>query len=420
MDRGNFIDKKGKIPAKCRIRVLGPRLLRMPPGRRQLFPEESNPGIPFRINGQRLKSTIEELAQIGGTPGGGMHRLALTDADQKARDLFVRWLGEIHLEITIDEMGNIFGRKPGEKADLPMVLSGSHLDTQPFGGRFDGILGVTGALEALRVMRENRMETRRTVTIVNWTDEEGTRFSPAMLGSGVWAGRFDRDWAYSRQDVQGKKFGEELERIGYRGRAPARKWPVHAYFEYHIEQGPVLERIGKRIGAPKGILGIRWYDVWVEGKANQAGPTPMDARNDALVAAAEMVLRVNELPGKMGGNMVATVGEIQNSPNSRNIIPDRVRFTVDIRSWDDNLKKEGAEELEKEFAAISKKRGCPVRMELIWDIRHTVFDPSLVRRVEKTARELGYSDHSMVSGAWEDCEAGANVLFHCLLQSANE
>jgi N-carbamoyl-L-amino-acid hydrolase len=407
----------------------------------------------LRINGRRLKSTIEELAQIGGTPGGGMHRLALTDADQKARDLFIRWLREIHLEITIDEMGNIFGRKPGEKVDLPMVLSGSHLDTQPFGGRFDGILGVTGALEALRVMGENRMETRRTVTIVNWTDEEGTRFSPAMLGSGVWAGRFDRDWAYSRQDVQGKKFGEELERIGYRGRAPARKWPVHAYFEYHIEQGPVLERIGKRIGAPKGILGIRWYDVWVEGKANQAGPTPMDARNDALVAAAEMVLRVNELPGKMGGNMVATVGEIQNFPNSRNIIPDRVRFTVDIRSWDDNLKKEGAEELEKGFAAISKRRGCPFRMEVIWDIPHTVFDPSLVRRVEKTARELGYSDHSMVSGAghdaayvnevgptamifvpsiggrshvevestaWEDCEAGANVLLHCLLQSANE
>jgi len=398
-----------------------------------------NPRDP-RINGQRLKSTIEELARIGGTPGGGMHRLSLSDADKKARDLFVQWLREIDLEISIDEMGNIFGEKPGEKADLPMVLSGSHLDTQPFGGRFDGILGVTGALEALRVLRESRIETRRTVAIVNWTDEEGTRFPPAMLGSGVWAGRFDRDWAYSRPDVQGKKFGEELERIGYRGQAPARKRPVHAYFEYHIEQGPVLEKIGKRIGVPKGILGITWYDVWVEGKANQAGPTPMDARNDALVAAAEMVLKVNELPAKMGGNMVTTVGEIYNAPNSRNIIPDRVRFTVDIRSWDDSLKKRAAE-------------GCPARMEVIWDIPHTVFDLNLVQRVEKTARQLGYSDHSMVSGAghdaayvnqvaptamifvpsmggrshveventaWEDCEAGANVLLHCLLESANE
>jgi len=407
----------------------------------------------LRINGQRLKSAIEELARIGGTPGGGMHRLSLTDADKKARDLFVQWLREIDLEISIDEMGNIFGKKPGGKADLPMVLSGSHLDTQPFGGRFDGILGVTGALETLRVLRENRVETQRTVAIVNWTDEEGTRFPPAMLGSGVWAGRFERDWAYRRPDVQGKKFGEELERIGYRGQVPARKWPVHAYFEYHIEQGPVLEKIGKRIGVPKGILGITWYDVWVEGKANQAGPTPMDARNDALVAAAEMVLKVNELPGKMGGNMVATVGEIHNSPNSRNIIPDRVRFTVDIRSWDDGLKKRAAEELKGEFMKISQKRGCPVRMEVIWDIPHTVFAPNLVQRVEKTARQLGHSDHSMVSGAghdaacvnqvaptamifvpsmggrshveventaWEDCEAGANVLLHCLLQSANE
>jgi len=407
----------------------------------------------LRVNGRRLKSTIEELAKIGGTPGGGMHRLSLTDADKKARDLFVQWLCEIQLEIIVDEMGNIFGKKRGEKEDWPMVLSGSHLDTQPFGGRFDGILGVTGALEALRLLRENRISTRRTVAIVNWTDEEGTRFTPAMLGSGVWAGRFDRDWAYSRPDVQGKKFVEELERIGYKGQAPARKWPVHAYFEYHIEQGPVLEKVGKRIGVPMGILGISWHDIWVEGQANQAGPTPMEGRNDALVAAAEMVLRVNELPGNMGGDMVATVGEIHNFPNSRNIIPDRVRFTVDIRCWDEGLKKRAAEALKEEFMRISQRRGCPVRVEGIWDIPHTVFDRRLVQRVEKTARQLGYSDHSMVSGAghdaayvgqvaptamifvpsiggrshveventtWEDCEAGANVLLHCLLQSANE
>jgi N-carbamoyl-L-amino-acid hydrolase len=405
------------------------------------------------VNGQRLRAAIEELARIGGTPGGGMHRLALSDEDKRARDLFLRWLREMDLEVSIDDMGNIFGKRAGKSPHSPMVLSGSHLDTQPLGGRFDGILGVTGALEVLRTLQENGVETQRPVAIVNWTDEEGTRFTPAMLGSGVWAGQFDRDWAYSRVDVQGKKFGEELERIGYRGKAPARQRPMHAYFEDHIEQGPILEKVGKRIGAPRGILGITWADVHVEGKANQAGPTPMDARNDALVAAAEMILKVHELPRKMGGNVVATVGEIYNSPNSRNIIPDRVRFTVDIRSWDDDLKKGAWEEIRQEFLRISENRGCPVRMDLIWDIPHTVFEPRLVERVAKVASQMGYGIHSMVSGAghdaayisrvaptamifvpsiggrshveventrWEDCEAGANVLLHSLLESANE
>jgi len=407
----------------------------------------------LRVKGGRLRATIEELARIGGTAGGGMHRLALTEEDRQARDRFVHWLRELGLEITIDEMGNIFGKRQGRNPQRAMVLSGSHLDTQPKGGRFDGILGVTGALEALRTIHENRIETERTIAIVNWTDEEGTRFAPAMLGSGVWAGHFDRDWAYSRADVSGIRFGEALEKIGYRGKAPARKWPVHAYYEYHIEQGPVLEKAGKRIGVPRGILGITWSDAYVEGEANQAGPTPMNARRDALVTAAEMIIRVNELPAEMGGDLVATVGEIQNSPNSRNIIPDRVRFTVDIRSWDDSFRNRATEAIKKEFIQISQKRGCPVKMETIWEISHTEFDSNLVGTVEKTASQLGHSNYSMVSGAghdaayvcrvaptamifvpsiggrshvevettrWEDCEAGANVLLHCLLQSANE
>ncbi|MCF8105132.1 MAG: M20 family metallo-hydrolase [Desulfohalobiaceae bacterium] len=406
-----------------------------------------------RVNGARLRKTLEEMARIGGTPGGGVQRLALSDEDKQARDLFVRWLEELNLEISIDEMGNIFGRRPGKNNDLPPVMSGSHIDSQPKGGRFDGILGVMGPLEVLRTLQENSIETERPLIVVAWTNEEGSRFPPAMIASGVWAGALDRDWAYQRADIQGKTFVQELERIGYRGRVPARKFPVHAYYEYHIEQGPVLEREGKTIGAPRGIQGLHWYDITIEGEANQVGPTPMEGRHDALCAAAEMILKVNRLPEKMGGNMVATVGEIHNHPNSRNIIPDKVRFTVDIRSWDDELALGAWKGLKQDFKDIAGSRGCPVSIEETWQVSHSPFEEALVRRVLDTAGELGYSSLKMVSGAghdasymnqiaptamifvpsiggrshveventtWEDCEAGANVLLHCLLKSANE
>ena len=291
----------------------------------------------LRINGKRLRASLEEMAKIGATPGGGVQRLALSDEDKQARDLFIKWLNEIDLEVMIDEMGNIFGKRAGKGKGLPPVMVGSHMDSQPKGGRFDGILGVMGALEVLRILNDNGTDPERPIIIVDWTNEEGTRFAPAMMGSGVWTGKLDKDWLYGRIDIHGKRFGEELERIGYKGKLPAEKWPVHAYYEYHIEQGPVLEREKKLIGAPKGIVCVHWYDIYVEGTANQVGPTPMEERNDALCAAAEMILKVNGLPAKMGGNMVATVGEIHNSPNSRNIIPDEVHFTVDIRSWSDEL-----------------------------------------------------------------------------------
>jgi len=407
----------------------------------------------LRIKGERLKNSLEEMAKIGGTPGGGVQRLALSDEDRRARDLFLSWLREIDLEIMIDEMGNIFGKRAGKNNNLPPVLSGSHIDSQPKGGRFDGILGVMGALEGLRVIHENRIETPRPVMIVDWTNEEGTRFSPAMLSSGVWTGKLERDWAYGRMDIQGKKFGEELERIGYRGKQPAKRWPIHAYYELHIEQGPILEKKGKIIGIPKGINGLYWYDVYVEGKANQVGPTPMEGRSDALCAAAEMILKVNKLPAKMGENMVATVGEIHNFPNSRNIIPGQVHFTVDIRSWDDDLAIRAWKDVEKDFERIAKKRGCPLRIDKTWSVPHVTFAEKLVKRAAEIAKNLGYSRHPMVSGAghdasyvsqiaptamifvpsidgrshvevedtkWEDCEAGGNVLLHCLLQSASE
>jgi N-carbamoyl-L-amino-acid hydrolase len=350
-------------------------------------------------------------------------------------------------------MGSIFGKRAGKRNDLPPVMSGSHIDSQPKGGRFDGILGVMGPLEVLRTLNENSIETERPVVIVDWTNEEGSRFAPPMVASGVWAGALDRDWIYQRTDINGNKFVDELERIGYRGKAAAKKWPVHAYYEYHIEQGPILQREGKIIGAPKGILCLHWYDIYLEGEANQVGPTPMEGRHDALCAAAEMILKVNHLPEKMGGNMVATVGEIQNGPNSRNTIPDKVHFTVDIRSWDDEHAFRAWDDLKADFKSIADCRGCPIRIEETWRVAHSPFAENLVQRVLDTAEELGYPSLHMVSGAghdasymnqiaptsmifvpsidgrshveveyttWEDCEAGANVLLHCILKSANE
>jgi len=407
----------------------------------------------LRVNGARLQDSLEQMAKIGATPAGGVQRLTLSDEDKQARDLFISWLEEIDLEVVVDEMGNIFGRRPGRNNDLPPVFTGSHIDSQPKGGRFDGILGVMGALEVLRTLHDHDIQTERPVLIVDWTNEEGSRFSPAMVASGVWAGKLDRDYAYSRTDRDGKVFGEELERIGYKGTVPAKAWPFHAYYELHIEQGPVLEREKKTIGIPKGILCLHWYDVYIEGKANQVGPTPMEGRNDALVAAAEMILAVQSVPERMGGNMVATVGEIQNYPNSRNIIPDGVHFTVDIRSWDDDLAIRAWEQLTADFQAAADKNGCPIRMEETWRVEHTPFAPKLVDLIAEKAESLDYSVHHMVSGAghdasymnmlgdaamifvpsiggrshvevenstWDDCAAGADVLLHCVVDSANE
>lgn len=407
----------------------------------------------LRINGTRLQESLERMARIGGTEGGGVTRLTLSDEDKEARDLFVSWLKEMDLEISIDEMGNIFGRRPGKNNDLAPVMSGSHIDSQPKGGRFDGILGVMGALEVMRTIHENKIETERPYIVVDWTNEEGSRFPPAMVSSGVWAGALDRDWAYAKTDVNGLTFGDELARIGYKGELPAKSFPVHAYYEYHIEQGPILERVGKTIGAPKGILCLHWYDVRLKGTANQVGPTPMDGRNDALAAAAEMITAVNRLPQKMGGNMVATVGEIHNHPNSRNIVPDGVHFTVDIRSWDDDYALRAWDILLKQFEVIAESWGCPIEHEVTWRVEHSPFDEKLVQRVLDKAEMLGYSTNYMVSGAghdasymnqlcptamvfvpsidgrshaeveltpWEDCVAGGNVLLHCLLDSLME
>ena len=406
----------------------------------------------LRINGKRLQDSLEQMAKIGATPNGGVQRLTLSDEDKAARDLFVKWLKELNLEIVIDELGNIFGTRKGKDNTLAPVMSGSHIDSQPKGGRFDGILGVMGALEVMRTLTENNIETQHPVTIVVWTNEEGTRFAPAMMCSGVWANALDKQLIYDKTDINGKRFEDELIRIGYKGDTPARKSDVHAYYEYHIEQGPVLERENKIIGIPKGIVCLHWYDIYLEGEANQVGPTPMEGRHDALCAAAEMILKVNELPNRMGGNLVATVGEIQNEPNSRNIIPDKIHFTVDIRSWDDDLAIKAWDLVKEDFNNIAHGRGCPICIEETWRVEHSPFNQELVENIADSAKILGYPSLHMVSGAghdasymnqiaptamifvpsiggrshvevektkWEDCEAGTNVLLHTILKSAN-
>ena len=409
----------------------------------------------LRADGARLQSTIEESARIGKTENNGLIRCAATDEDKIGRDLLVKWYKECGCEVIIDEMGNIFARRPGKNPDLGAVMTGSHFDTQRPGGRFDGILGVLGALEVMRVINENNIELERDLIIVDWTNEEGGWFAPACMGSGVWVGNHTKEWAYARKDRDGKTvFGEELERIGYKGTFPAshKEWNIYAAYELHIEQGPVLHREGIQIGAPKGILCLHWYDIWLEGTANQVGPTPMIGRNDALLAFSEMNMVVNKVAHQMG-NMVGTVGEIQNYPNSRNIIPDGVHFTVDIRSWDDEHAVRAWEMMKKEFEVIAERRGCPIRTEETWKVAHAPFDKELWDRVVETSEELGYSCKRMVSGAghdmsevnqitrgamifvpsidgrshvevedtpYEDCERGVNVLLQCVLKTANE
>jgi len=409
----------------------------------------------LRINAARLQETLEESAKIGATPNKGLIRCAATDEDKVGRDLLLKWYKEVGCEVTIDEMGNMFAVRPGKNRKLGAVLTGSHFDTQRPGGRFDGILGVLGALEVMRVINENNIQLERDLVITNWTNEEGGWYAPACMGSGVWVGNHTKEWAYARKDRDGKTvFGEELERIGYKGTFPAshKNWNIYAAFELHIEQGPMLEREKIQIGAPKGILCLHWYDIYLEGTANQVGPTPMIGRNDALLAFSEMNIVVNKVAHQMG-NMVGTVGEIQNYPNSRNIIPDKVHFTVDIRSWDDDHAIKAWEMMKKEFEVIAARRGCPIRTEETWKVAHAPFDPILHDRVVETAEELGFSTLRMVSGAghdmsevnqitrgamifvpsidgrshvevedtpYEDCANGVNVLLHCVLKTANE
>jgi len=285
----------------------------------------------IRIDGERLWNSLMELAKIGATEKGGVCRLALTDLDRQARDLFRRWCEEAGCTVNVDKMGNMFARRPGRDNTLPPVMTGSHIDSQPTGGKFDGAYGIMAGLEVLRTLKDFNYETQRPIEVAVWTNEEGSRFAPAMVASGFFSGVFDLDYGLSRTDTDGKSMGEELARIGYAGSEAAGGRPVAAFFEAHIEQGPILEAEKKTIGVVNGAQGQRWYEVVLTGQEAHAGPTPMRRRKDALVGASRLVTAVNKIGLDNQPYACATVGMMQVSPNSRNTIPGKVFFTIDFR-----------------------------------------------------------------------------------------
>ena len=363
----------------------------------------------IRIDGQRLWDSIMEMAKIGATAKGGSNRQTLTDEDKVGRDLFVRWCREAGLEVTVDRMGSIFARRPGRNNDLPPIMSGSHLDTQPTGGRFDGVLGVLAALEAVRTLNDHGVETEAPIEIVNWTNEEGARFPPPMIASGVFAGVFSLEEAHAIRDAAGKTIGEELERIGYKGEAAVGGRPVGAYFELHIEQGPILEREGKPVGICTAGQGARWYEVTVSGEAGHAGATPMDMRQDALVTAARIVQSVQRIGRRRDPYGRGTVGIMRVSPGSPNVVPDDVFFTVDIRHPEAATMTEMDGELRAAAAEAAEAEGTRVEVKEIWYSPPVDFDRTCIETVRAAAGSLGHAHMDMVSGAGHDAVYMARV-----------
>ncbi|MDA8249040.1 MAG: Zn-dependent hydrolase [Rhodospirillales bacterium] len=361
------------------------------------------------VNAERLWATIMETAQIGGTPKGGIKRLTLTDLDKQVRDWFRAACEAAGCTVTVDEMGNMFARRPGRDNSLAPISVGSHLDTQPTGGKFDGIIGVLSGLEMLRTMNDLQIETNAPIEVVNWTNEEGSRFAPAMLASGVFAGVFTREYADSRKDREGKEFGAELERIGYRGteKVGARKFAAH--FELHIEQGPILEAEGKTIGIVTGVQGMRWFEVTVTGRESHAGSTPMPLRHDAMLAASRMIQAVSDTALRHGPAGVGTVGLVECRPNSRNVIPGDVFFTIDFRHPDDSELAAMETEIREAIAGITASAGVQTAVERVWDSPAVRFDADCVAAVRRAAAAQNYPAREIVSGAGHDAAYIARV-----------
>jgi N-carbamoyl-L-amino-acid hydrolase len=361
----------------------------------------------LRVNGDRLWRSLMDLARIGATPKGGVKRLALTDTDRAGRDRFVAWAREAGLETRVDPIGNIFAARNGSQAGAPPVVMGSHLDSQPSGGKFDGAYGVLAGLEVVRTLNDAGIRTRAPLEVAAWTNEEGSRFTPTMMGSGVFIGAHPLEQVLAQKDLDGVSVQEALQRIGYAGTAPPHR--VGAYFEVHIEQGPVLEATRTTIGVVQGALGQRWFDVIVTGQDSHAGPTPMETRRDALLAASRLVVEVNRIATTFPDYARGTVGQMQVKPNSRNVVPGEVRMSTEFRSASDATLSAMVEEYRRVAKAI--EAACRVAV----DIREVVyfppshFAPELVGSVRDAARALGLPHRDIVSGAGHDAVYLARV-----------
>jgi N-carbamoyl-L-amino-acid hydrolase len=363
---------------------------------------------PLSINADRLHASLAELARIGATPAGGVTRLALSDEDRQARDLLCTWLRDAGLEPKIDDVGNISAIRPGRDAGPPVLL-GSHIDTVVRGGKFDGALGVMGALEVIRTLNDNGIETRLPVGLVSWTNEEGVRFEPAMTCSGVVTGRFTPEYVGERMDRAGLRFADELARIGYQGDAANRPLPATAYLELHIEQGPVLEARGLPAGVVGGIVGITWNEVTVSGQTDHAGPSPMHLRHDALTAAAEIILGVEQIAKQRDETAVATVGRIAAQPNVINTIPGQVIFSVDFRHSDPAILEGQVQRLHELVDHVASRRGVEVAIERFWTSEPTPFDPNVQAAIRDAATALDIAVGELWSGAGHDAKYLADV-----------
>ncbi|MCC6716409.1 MAG: Zn-dependent hydrolase [Acetobacteraceae bacterium] len=355
-----------------------------------------------RIDAKRLWDSLMEMARFGATPKGGVRRLTLSDIDRQGRDHFRAQCEAAGLTVRVDEIGNMFARRPGrDPARLP-VLMGSHLDSQPSGGKFDGALGVIAGLEVIRSLNDLGIATEAPIELVNWTDEEGSRFGHSLMGSGVWAGIYTRDKAFALADTEGVTVEQALDAIGYRGPEPAQPFPADAYFELHIEQGPILEREGTQIGIVTGAQAQVWYDAVATGQDSHAGTTPPSARRDALVCAARIIDLVDRMMRARGEDGRGTVGQLLVLPNSRNVVPGEVRFSVEFRHPNGAEVARIAEEFPAAAAAIATECGVGWELTELFRIPPQPFDPACVELVRQASRKLGLSARDIVSGAGHD------------------
>jgi N-carbamoyl-L-amino-acid hydrolase len=405
----------------------------------------------MRINGDRLWDALMEMARIGPGVRGGNNRQTLTDEDGAGRKLFQKWCEDAGMTMGVDQMGNMFFRREGTDPDALPVYVGSHLDTQPTGGKYDGVLGVLGGLEIVRTLNDLNIRTRHPIVVTNWTNEEGTRFAPAMLASGVFAGMHEQDWAYDRVDAEGKRFGDELERIGWRGDEEVGARKMHAFFELHIEQGPILEAEDKDIGVVTHGQGLWWLQVTLTGKESHTGSTPMPMRKNAGLGMARITELVHEIAMSHQPEAVGAIGHCDFYPNSRNVIPGKVVFTIDFRSPHLDVLDGMKARLEAEGPRIARELGLGFEVEEAGHFDPVAFDEDCIAAVRNAAERLGYSHRNLVSGAGHDAcwinrvaptamvmcpcvdglshnededispewaRAGADVLFHAVVETA--